>query len=160
MAEQSGGGGGYALNPFAAASAGAAPGAGVPVPPVSKTRAYADGLRNYAGKSVNEMAATTTPTMAAHLSQDPTFGVAGGEDSAGSGDFLEAYRSLKDDPKVPTNQKLDIDRIWRATPNAAIFKSGYEHNPYVAARAEELRAARMPQPSNAYGRLRGHSDGD
>jgi hypothetical protein len=153
---QSGSGRGYALNPFAA---GAAPGS---APSVAKTQAYADGLRNYGGQSVNQMAGQP-PQMAAHLSQAPSL----------DPDYLEAYRGLKDDPVVPSDQKLDIDRIWRATPNAGIFKEGYSHNPYIEQKAQALRMEREAEKMRAQGlvfdennnrwgaaRLRGGSDGD
>jgi hypothetical protein len=156
MAQSGSGGRSYAVNPFAA---GAAPGA---APSVAKTQAYADGLRNYAGGSVNQMAGQ--PQMAAHLSQAPRL----------DADYLETYRGLKNDPVVPADQKLDIDRVWRATPNAGIFKEGYAHNPYVEQKVQALRAEREAEKMraqgfvfdesnnrwNAPGARRGSADGD
>lgn len=148
---QSTGGSGYAVNPFAAGTAS--------TPSVAKTRAYAEGLRNYAGgQSVNQSA-----QQAAHLSQDPSL----------DADYLETYRGLKNDPNVPADQQMDIDRVWRSTPNASIFKSGYEHNPYVEEKVQMLRMDREAEKMRAQGlvfdennnrwgspRMRGLSDGD
>jgi hypothetical protein len=109
-------------------------------PSVAKTQAYADGLRNYAGgKSVNQTA-QQAPQMAAHLSQAPSL----------DADYLEVYRGLQNDSAVPADQKFDVDRVWRASPNAAIFKPGYEHNPYVTQKVDALRASRVPLPEEQY----------
>ena len=97
--------------------------------------AQADALRGYsANPFAGDTAGPQSTNMSAHLSQpnpiDP--------------DIVAAYKQLATDPQAKQyNQTgMDLDRIWRVTPGAAIFKPGYKFNPYALQIAEELRQKR------------------
>lgn len=113
---------------------------------------YASALRTYApnpftaggggGRSYaqNPFAASQpqpTGQLAAHLLTGPQM----------DADLLQAYRDVRADPRASQYEQSmpDIDKLWRMSPNAPIFKSGYEHNPYVLKRQQEIIAARTPK---------------
>ena len=98
-------------------------------------RQYATGLRNYVpNPSGTPVGPQPAGAMAPHLSQPIPL----------DQDLISAYKEIMDNKQAQQyNQTgMDIEKVWRTSPNASVFKPGYEHNPYVQARADELRALR------------------
>jgi hypothetical protein len=77
--------------------------------------------------------------MAPHLSQPNPLGE----------DLVSAYRQFLTDPQAKQYEQYgaDVDRLWKTSPTASIFKPGYAHNPYVLERADQLRQLRATPPA-------------
>jgi hypothetical protein len=121
-----GSGAGYALNPFAGSAGG------------GKTAAYAQGLRNYTGNTFGGEGATssnTTGPLAAHLTQAVPL----------DADLMQAYKDVAADPQAQQYKQAmnyDLEKLWKLSPTAPIFKAGYAHNPYVLQRQQAIAEAR------------------
>jgi hypothetical protein len=140
----------YVANPFAAAQPGA------------KSGAYANALRSYAP---NQFAGSASPQgpMAPHLSQPIPL----------DADLVSAYKALQTDPQAQqySQSGLDLQKLWRQSPNAPIFKPGYQHNPYAMQRAgqigrdreqQQMLAALSPEERAMYAQaqqLQGYNEG-
>lgn len=114
-----------------------------------QSQAYANALRTYTPNSF-QASSPALPALAPHLSQQPNL----------DPDILQAYRDARALPLA--NQNIpDIDKLWRMNPNAAIFKPGYQHNPYVSFAAQTARVGReQGEEMTAMGYMRDPTSGE
>jgi len=72
--------------------------------------------------------------MAAHLSQAMPLGE----------DYAEIYRN------APQGYARDLNALWKRSPQHAIFKPGYQHDPYVGQQLAVLRDKRAHPASEGW----------
>lgn len=104
-------------------------------------KTYATALRTYTPNYFSGGSGTQsgpTGAMSPHLSQPMPL------DSS----LAQAYREFLTDPQAKQYEQygVDVDRLWRFSPNSSIFKPDYQHNPYALERAEQIRQLRNPTP--------------
>ena len=122
------GGPGYALNPFAMQGAQA-----------QALRSYGapGGYVTPGGAPVS--AAPKPVTLAPHLSQAPTL----------DPDYMQAYAQVNADPRGKDYGGVDINRLWRTSPTAPIFKPGYQHSSIVEGVVGDIRERRRAAEEEA-----------